>query len=201
MSEKPKYSIRLSKATQEFNMSETAIREFLTRKGFQIDSDPNTKLSIEMYEALVKEYLDEKEENDDMESGDLKKERKEKRKRMVKLNIIRSIRFSQLEFRKGVVSIIYKGKRYFYRDPNIKNYDKIIKQTLKKLPYARKNVIKNLPIDVIISIGTDSFSFKNIDIHKYVNNLKEIHLPENTYEALSKNKENKNTTEKNLTER
>ena len=213
MSEKPKYSIRLSQAAKEFNVSETTIRESLVRKGFQIDSDPDTKLSIEMYELLVKEYVDEREEkNDDMKLGD-PKEKKEKRKRIVKIDIKRSICFSQLEFRKGVVSIAYKGKRYFYRDPNIRNYEKIIRQLLRKIPETSENIIKKSPVGVIISIRTDTFIFNNIDIHKYIkhleyishlgytnrieyiNCLKEKYLPENTG-GISKNKEKKDKSKK-----
>ena len=56
MSEKPKYSIRLSKAAKEFNVSETTIKEFLARKGFQIYQLPKMKLTTDMYALLVREY-------------------------------------------------------------------------------------------------------------------------------------------------
>ena len=201
MPEKTRINYRLSKAAKEFNMGKEAIVKFLAKKGFQIDSAPNTKLTVEMYELLVKEYQGKREvKNDDMKSDNLK-EKKEKRKRIVKMDIKRNIRFSQLEFRKGAVSIMYKGKRYFHRDPDIENYEKIIKQILRRLPEARKNVIKNSPIDVIISIGTDVFSFNDIDIHKYVNRLKEGYLSENTNETLSKNREKKDKTEKKPNQR
>lgn len=224
MSEPQKYSIRLSKAAQEFNVSETTIKEFLVRKGFQIDSDSDTKLSIEMYELLVKEYVDGREEkNDDMKLGD-PEEKKEKRKRIVRINVKRSVRFSQLEFGEGVVSITYKGECYFYRDPNIRNYEKIIRQLFRKLPEASENVIKESPIGVIISIGTDSFSFNDIDIHKYVkqleylshldysnrveyinhlkhvNRLKERHLSVNT-DDISKNKEKEDKPDRKPSQR
>ena len=61
MSEESNYTIRLSKAAKEFNVGMTTITEFLTKKGFQVDSSPNTKLTADMYALLVKEYQGEKE--------------------------------------------------------------------------------------------------------------------------------------------
>ena len=51
---------RLSKAAREFNISKNTIVEFLEKKGFKIESSPNTKLAPEMYELLVNEFQDEK---------------------------------------------------------------------------------------------------------------------------------------------
>ena len=61
MSEDSKKSIRLSKAAIEFNIGKDVIVEFLGKKGFKLDSSPNTKLNGEMYALLVKEYQGDKE--------------------------------------------------------------------------------------------------------------------------------------------
>ena len=61
MSEDLKNNIRLSKAAKEFNISPAMIVEFLGKKGYKVDSSPNTKLNGEMYALLVKEYQGEKE--------------------------------------------------------------------------------------------------------------------------------------------
>jgi len=53
-------SIRLGKAATEFNVGVTTIVDFLHKKGFKIDSNPNTKLSPEMTTILVKEYQPDK---------------------------------------------------------------------------------------------------------------------------------------------
>ncbi len=53
-------TVRLSKAAREFNVGTNTIVEFLSRKGHQIDPNPNTKLSPDMYIMLVKEYQKEK---------------------------------------------------------------------------------------------------------------------------------------------
>ena len=47
---------RLSKAAHEFNVGISTIVEFLHKKGFVLDPNPNTKLPHEAYLLLVKEY-------------------------------------------------------------------------------------------------------------------------------------------------
>ena len=47
---------RLSKAAHEFNVGISTIVEFLHKKGFNLDPNPNTKLPPEAYSLLVKEY-------------------------------------------------------------------------------------------------------------------------------------------------
>src|SRR4030042_5016372 len=47
---------RLSKAAREFNVGISTIVEFLHKKGFVLDPNPNTKLPHEAYLLLVKEY-------------------------------------------------------------------------------------------------------------------------------------------------
>ena len=52
--------LRLSKVAKEFNIGLQTIVDFLSRKGHQIESNPNTKLTSEMYYLLVKEFQSEK---------------------------------------------------------------------------------------------------------------------------------------------
>lgn len=47
---------RLSKAAREFNVGISTIVDFLKKKGFDIDSNPNTKIAPELYNLLVEEY-------------------------------------------------------------------------------------------------------------------------------------------------
>ena len=72
MSEESTINIRLSKAAKEFNVGRETIVEFLTKKGFQVDPSPNTKLTSEMYALLVKEYQGERDvKNEAKKLGDL----------------------------------------------------------------------------------------------------------------------------------
>ncbi len=53
-------TIRLSKAIKEFNLSMDHIVDFLSKKGFQIESNPNTKLPGDAYTLLQKEFQGDK---------------------------------------------------------------------------------------------------------------------------------------------
>jgi len=59
MSEAEK-TIRLSKAIKEFNLSLDHIVDFLAKKGYKIESNPNTKLTGEAYSLLQKEFQSDK---------------------------------------------------------------------------------------------------------------------------------------------
>jgi translation initiation factor IF-2 len=60
MSEEGSTTIRLSKAAKEFNVGISTILEFLARKGFKVENNPNAKLTPDMYGFLVKEYQPDK---------------------------------------------------------------------------------------------------------------------------------------------
>ena len=47
---------RLSKIAREFNVGINTIIEFLHKKGYTIDSDPNTKIPAAIYQLLIGEY-------------------------------------------------------------------------------------------------------------------------------------------------
>lgn len=49
-------AIRLSKLAREFNVGISTIVDFLHKKGHKIPSDPNSKVDIELYNLLAKEY-------------------------------------------------------------------------------------------------------------------------------------------------
>ncbi len=71
-------SIRLVKACRELNVGANTIVDFLSKKGFEVNQDPNFKLSDEMYLLLAQEF------NKDMavklEAERLSKERSEREK-------------------------------------------------------------------------------------------------------------------------
>ncbi len=51
---------RLSKVAREFNLGTSTLVEFLKKKGFSVDNNPNTKISQEAYDLLLKEFQGEK---------------------------------------------------------------------------------------------------------------------------------------------
>src|ERR1700747_1169753 len=48
--------MRLSQVTKKLNVGVSTIAEFLSAKGFEIDSNPNSKITIEQYNMLLKEF-------------------------------------------------------------------------------------------------------------------------------------------------
>jgi translation initiation factor IF-2 len=49
-------SIRLGQASRKLNVGHSTILEFLAKKGFTVENNPNTKLTPEQYAMLAKEY-------------------------------------------------------------------------------------------------------------------------------------------------
>lgn len=71
MSEDSNFTIRLSKAAKEFNVGIDTMLDLLAKKGFQVNSSPNTKLTAEMYALIEKEFQGEKEvKNEAKKLGD-----------------------------------------------------------------------------------------------------------------------------------
>lgn len=82
------------------------------------------------------------------------------------------VKFSELKFHQGHVSITYKKKPYVYEDHRIKDYDKIILRTYAVSSMAKKRAIKNTILKVEINTKTKTFIFKDLDIHEYIDKLK-----------------------------
>src|SRR3972149_1424698 len=70
---------RLSKIAREFNVGISTIVEFLHKKNHNIDPNPNTKISDDLYALLVQEYSSDLNEKKKSESFSLKnlRDRKE----------------------------------------------------------------------------------------------------------------------------
>src|SRR3989442_685978 len=59
MSETEK-TIRLSKAIKEFNIKLDHIVDFLSKKGFKVESNPNAKITGDAYAMLLQEFQSDK---------------------------------------------------------------------------------------------------------------------------------------------
>ena len=69
---------RLSKVAREFNVGLSTIVEFLHKKGFDVDSDPNSKISEDAYHLLEKEYKSDISLKKESEKINLKSQRTKK---------------------------------------------------------------------------------------------------------------------------
>ncbi|MFC2116151.1 translation initiation factor IF-2 [Bacteroidota bacterium] len=69
---------RLSKIAREFNVGISTIVEFLNKKGFEVDSNPNTKVTEEIYVILTEEFSSDisvKKESDRLSLKNLREEK------------------------------------------------------------------------------------------------------------------------------
>ncbi len=53
-------TIRLNKVTRDLNVGITTVVEFLQKKGYTVEANPNTKITDEQYDLLVKEFSTDK---------------------------------------------------------------------------------------------------------------------------------------------
>ena len=53
-------TIRLNKVTRDLNVGISTVVEFLQKKGFAVEANPNTKINEEQYALLVKEFSTDK---------------------------------------------------------------------------------------------------------------------------------------------
>ena len=74
MAGKPK---RLSKVTKEFNLGLNTVVDYLVEKGFEVENNPNAKISPDMYDALSEEFQTEKKVKEKSNKIEVKKPIKE----------------------------------------------------------------------------------------------------------------------------
>jgi len=72
-------SIRLNKVVKNLNVGLTTVVEFLNKKGYPIEANPNSKISEEQYDLLIKEFS--KDKNLKLESEKISQERQQKEKK------------------------------------------------------------------------------------------------------------------------
>jgi len=139
------------------------------------------------------------------EQKEISEEEKEETEKRPGQSINIEVPFSELGFGQGIAYIIYKERRYVYKDQNIQDYDKILKQIYSKVHKTTENSIKTFLIRAEIDLITETFIFKDIDICKYINKLIDsfFHKSKKTNpinEALSTSEEKKEKTNKSKVE-
>lgn len=78
-------TIRLNKVTRDLNVGITTVVEFLQKKGFVVEANPNTKINEEQYAILVKEFSTDK--NLRLESDRFIQERQNKERNKASVSI------------------------------------------------------------------------------------------------------------------
>ena len=65
-------AIRLNKVTRDLNVGIATVVDFLQKKGYEVEANPNYKINDEQYAALVKEFSKDKDlklESDKISQG------------------------------------------------------------------------------------------------------------------------------------
>ena len=71
--------IRLNKVTRDLNVGLSTVVEYLHKKGFDVKEDPNSKISDEAYDLLVKEFKKDKNIKEESDKMSLERHHKEKK--------------------------------------------------------------------------------------------------------------------------
>jgi translation initiation factor IF-2 len=79
-------AIRLNKATRDLNVGIATVVEFLQKKGYVVEANPNTKITEEQYAELVKEFS--KDKNLRLESERFIHERQSKERSKVSVSVV-----------------------------------------------------------------------------------------------------------------
>ena len=145
---------RLSKLAKEFNVGISTIVEFLHKKGVEVDSNPNTKITEDIFDILVKEYSSEIHVKKESEKISLKTQREKNESVTIDDMVVEEHIEEEPESEKEFIikdvssSSIYKdnaeeSKKRDEKKPEVKILGKIDLNSLKKKP-AQK-VVEKVP--------------------------------------------------------
>ena len=81
-------TIRLNKVTRDLNVGITTVVDFLQKKGYTVEANPNTKITEEQYAALVKEFSKDKDLKIESEKIIPERQNKERNKASVSIEDI-----------------------------------------------------------------------------------------------------------------
>jgi len=154
--------LRLSKVARDFNVGIATIIDFLHIKGIQIDSNPNAKITQDIYEILLKEYSSDS--NIKKESAKINLDQFKPEKRIISLKDIEADKKTHIDAEEPIddshITLVDRVKA------DVKVIGKI------DLNEARKTKITNEPAapieddpieDEVISISTEDFKDEIIE--------------------------------------
>lgn len=81
-------TIRLNKVTRDLNVGITTVVDFLQKKGYTVEANPNTKITEEQYAALIKEFSKDKDLKIESEKIIQERQNKERNKASVSIEDI-----------------------------------------------------------------------------------------------------------------
>ena len=121
-------TIRLNKVTRDLNVGIATVVEFLQKKGYAIEANPNTKITEEQYAVLVKEFSTDKNLKKETEKFILERQNKERNKASISIE-----GFEEPKKEEVVKVVVPEDAR-----PKFKPVGKIDLDNLNKKPAAQK---------------------------------------------------------------
>ena len=118
-------TIRLNKVTRDLNVGITTVVDFLQKKGYTVEANPNTKITEEQYAALVKEFSRDKDLKIESEKIIQERQNKERNKASVSIEDIHP----ELKKPEVIETVVPEDVR-----PKFKPVGKIDLDGLKKKP-------------------------------------------------------------------
>src|SRR5574344_908625 len=127
-------TIRLNKVTRDLNVGITTVVEFLQKKGYEIESSPNAKITEEQYAELVKEFSSDKDLKIESEKFIQERQNKDRNKASISIEDFDKPKAKPEE---TVMTVVPEDAR-----PKFKQVGKIDLDSLNKRHSAKKEEIK-----------------------------------------------------------
>ena len=128
-------TIRLNKVTRDLNVGITTVVEFLQKRGFTVEANPNTKISEEQYAMLVKEFSTDK--NLRLESERFIQERQNKDRNKASVSIDGFEKKAEKQKTEDVVkTVVPEDARPKFKPVGKIDLDKLNKRKIDKEPIA-----------------------------------------------------------------
>lgn len=141
---------RLSKVAREFNVGISTIIEFLHKKGFNIEENPNAKVSSECYDLLIKEYskdIEVKKEKEKITLRTLKT-----RKETLSIDEVDSLEETSVESE----SVVIVKDKHGIISPHEKEFTEVKekKEEKKQEKTEKKEVVEKIEKQEVIEVKT-----------------------------------------------
>ncbi|PID89464.1 MAG: translation initiation factor IF-2 [Bacteroidia bacterium] len=148
---------RLSKLAREFNLGISTIVDFLKKKGFEVDSNPNTKVSAECYKALLKEYSSQISVKKESEKLNLNKNRNKKETLSVEDMVPDNKKNEEKTSEDVVIIKDNSGKKTHAKETSSKKEEK---KEEKKVETKEEKKDLNLNVNVVGKINLENLNPK-----------------------------------------
>ncbi len=152
-------SIRLNKVTRNLNVGLSTVVEFLQKKGFPTEENPNTKISDEEYELLIKEFNTDKNlklESEKISHDRLLKdkresvavegyEKKEEKKVVEEIKTEIPDEYKPKFVTKGKIDLDAIGKKKIVEQPPVEKKEEVKKEEIIEEPKEKEVVKEEVP--------------------------------------------------------